>query len=204
MKVHIKNKLNQIFRLVFRNKNTLESKTVVLKKDRKSDVERWSQNNSLHENWNERTELLASYLSDTANIIEFGAGSMFMKTILKSNQLYMPSDLIKRYPNTLVCDLNKPLEFDLSLYDTVVFSGVLEYVYDIENVFEQIQKAAIKQVVLSYCCSDILKVSREKNGWLSDYTKSEMEAIFKKNNYRIADYQVWNKQSIFNLRIFKE
>ena len=49
---------------------------------------------------------------------------------------YTPSDIVARSPDFLVSDLNEKIPFELSRFDTAVFSGVLEYVYDIEKVFE--------------------------------------------------------------------
>jgi hypothetical protein len=196
----IKSRIFQLYNILLGRKNkSLEHKTKDLRLHKRSDVERWSQNKALHENWNERTELLASFLTDSAKIIEFGAGVMHMKKLIKPNQIYTPSDLIKRFPDTVVFDLNEPINIDLSAYNTVVFSGVLEYVYDVEFLFKRLNNENINRIILSYCCSDLMKVSREKNGWLSDYTKFELEIIFKKNNYKIINYEIWNSQSIFNL-----
>jgi hypothetical protein len=201
MKKYIRIRLRQLLNFVFKNKkqNSLEAKTKVLKAQKKSDIERWSKNEALYENWNQRTELLATFLSENARIIEFGAGTMHLKKIIKSTQTYTASDLIKRFPESLVVDLNQPLDIDLSLYDTVIFSGVLEYVYDIDALIEKMEQEKIHQIILSYCCSDVMKVSREKNGWLSDYSLSELETILKKWNYRIVNHQVWENQTIFNL-----
>tara|TARA_R110002096_G_C14653248_1_gene726621 strand:- start:159 stop:785 length:627 start_codon:yes stop_codon:yes gene_type:complete len=177
----------------------IETNTVNLRKGKKSDVSRWSNNNQLFQDWNERTALLGDFIKPNARIIEFGAGNMFLKEYLKNYKNYTPSDIVKRFDETVVCDLNKPLIIDLSKFDTIVFSGVLEYVYDIESLFYQLKYNRIHQVVMSYCCSDIVTLSRDKNGWLSDYTKKELETIFKKYNYKIEDYTEWKKQSLFNL-----
>lgn len=179
------------------SENRLETITT-LREQKKSDIERWSLNEQLFEDWNQRTKILGDYIKSEARIIEFGAGNMFLKNYLKNYSKYTPSDIIKRFDETVVADLNDTLSINLSDYDTIVFSGVLEYVYDIENVFSQITPE-IQQIVLSYCCSDILKLSRLKNGWLSDYTQKQLIEIFQKYNFIVQDYQEWKNQSIFNL-----
>ena len=191
----------KLFLNYFKNKkeNTLEFKTKKLKINKESDVERWSNDNVFHVNWNERTIIMASFLNEKANIIEFGAGNMFVKTILKTNQLYTASDIIKRFSETIVCDLNKPIELDLKLFDTAIFSGVFEYVYDIEAIFKKLFDSDVNQVILSYSCADIVNLSRLKNGWLSDLKKDELENIFHKFKYTIKNYQEWENQSIYNL-----
>ncbi|MBW4360373.1 hypothetical protein [Flavobacterium taihuense] len=177
----------------------IEKATYLLKSKKESDSARWARNNELFSNWNERTAILASFIQPEASIIEFGAGVMHLKTLLKDSKLYTPSDIVKRYDETVVCDLNEPISLKLQSYNVAVFSGVLEYVYDVDNVIHQLSDNHVEQIILSYCCSDIVKLSREKNGWLSDLTKEELEAIFTNYNYKIKDYKEWNKQSIFNL-----
>lgn len=176
-----------------------ELKTKALIKEKRSDFDRWKSDAELLANWNERTAILASYIQPDTHIIEFGAGAMYLKTLLKHVTSYTPSDIVKRDETTIICDLNKPINFDLTVYDVAVFSGVLEYVYDIDAVVKTMSKANINQLILSYCCSDIVALTRTKNGWLSDYTKPELEAIFLSNGYNIIDYREWHKQSIFNL-----
>ncbi|WP_417939636.1 hypothetical protein [Flavobacterium sp. RS13.1] len=169
-----------------------------LKAQKKTDIERWSINEELYTDWDERTKILGDYILPDAFIIEFGAGNMFLKNYLKNYSKYTPTDIIQRFDETIVCDLNETLSIDLSGYNTIVFSGVLEYVYDIDRIFKQLD-SNIKQIVLSYCCADIIKVTRQKNGWLSDFTYDELIQIFKKHDFEVKDYTEWRKQSIFNL-----
>jgi hypothetical protein len=176
-----------------------ESKTKALIKDRLSDFDRWQKDEELLTNWNERTTILASYVLPNTNVIEFGAGKMYMKSILNNIASYTPSDIVKRDKTTIICDLNKPIDFDLSKYEVAIFSGVLEYVYDINSVVKELSKANVGQIIMSYCCSDIVSLTRTKNGWLSDYTRTELETIFMLNGYKIEHYREWRGQSIFNL-----
>ncbi len=175
-------------------KNTLE-----LRKAKISDHERWKQTEELYVDWNQRTEILASMIPQGANIIEFGAGNMALKNYLPPDCSYTPSDIYARTPEILVCDLNENIPFNLTKYDTAVFSGVFEYVYDVEKVFRQLSEI-IDNVVLSYACRDISKANRLKSGWLSDYSKKELIAIFEKFDYQIVEYNEWRNQSLFRLR----
>ncbi len=173
--------------------------TLVLRKAKISDYERWKQTDELYVDWDQRTAILASMIVQGANIIEFGAGNMALKNQLPLDCYYTPSDIYARTPEILVCDLNENIPFDLTKYDTAVFSGVFEYVYEVGKVFRQLSDS-IDNVVLSYACSDISTANRLKSGWLSDYSKKELEAIFEKYDYKIVDYKEWRKQSIFSLR----
>jgi hypothetical protein len=166
---------------------------------KETDYDRWIRNEELQENWNERTAILAHYIEPNLKIIEFGAGNMYLKEYLNP-KYYTPTDIVKRFDETIVCDLNSTIEINLSDFETAVFSGVLEYVHNIDNVFKQLNYFKVKQIVLSYCCSDINTASRELNGWFSDLSKTDIENIFNKYNYEIEDYKEWNQQSIYNLK----
>jgi uncharacterized membrane-anchored protein len=184
-----------------RNYKKQAKRTLELKKKKLTDYKRWQETKELYLDWNQRTEILASMITQGANIIEFGAGSMALKNYLKPECNYTPSDIQARTSEMLVCDLNDSIPFDLKKFDTAVFSGVFEYVYDVDKVFRQLSES-IKYVVLSYACSDISNADRLKSGWLSDYSKNEMEAIFKKYDYQMVEYSEWRNQSIFSLRKF--
>lgn len=173
--------------------------TLGLRKAKTSDFGRWKRSEELFLDWNQRTSILASMIKQGANIIEFGAGNMALKINLPSDCKYTPSDIYKRSEEMLECDLNDKIQFNLDLYDTAVFSGVLEYVYDVDKVFCQLNHS-INNIILSYACSDISNANRLKSGWLSDYSKNELEDIFTKYNYQIVEYKEWRNQSIFNLR----
>ena len=180
--------------------DTLQQKTQMLRDTQRSDVARWRQNEQLNRHWDERTAILGQHIPDHAKVIEFGAGNMFLKEFLNATIAYTPSDIVQRFDETLVCDLNEmPFPFDVSPYDVAVFSGVLEYVYEVEKVFEQLQ-GKTDQINLSYCCADIVKRSRVKNGWLSDYTYAELTAIFEQFGYEVAHEEQWNDQSLFILK----
>jgi hypothetical protein len=176
----------------------ISKRTESLKNAEKSDLERWENNKELLENWNERTCLMARMVPENANVIEFGAGNMVLKNYLPSNCNYQGSDIVQRSPEMKVCDLNVGIGFSLGPYDTAVFSGVLEYVYDVDRIFDRLN-GEINRVVLSYACYDHFPVNRERMGWLSDYKKEELERIFHKYNYKIKIYEEWRRQSVFKL-----
>jgi len=201
MKIFINKALNLFLKHNTENQLRLEKREIEnakLRAEKKSDIYRWQNNQELFLDWDERTIILGSYLLPNAKIIEFGAGNMILKTHLQNYQSYTPSDIIQRFEETVICDLNKPINFSMELYNTVIFSGVLEYVYDIDFVFKELGPT-VKQIVLSYCCADIVKLSRDKNGWLSDYTKNDLEEIFKKEGFKIENYAEWRNQSLYNL-----
>ena len=199
----LKKIINYLKNIPIRRKNlnrikSIQKNTIKLKKEKQSDINRWKNSNELFEDWNQRTSILGNYITPGSKVIEFGSGNMSLKKMLPENCVYTPSDIVKRTEETIVCDLNEPISFDLSFYNTAVFSGVFEYVYDIDAVFKQLEKH-IPHIILSYACSDICTHNRLINGWLSSFTEKQLLDIFAKYSYDVIDKQEWRQQTIFNL-----
>jgi hypothetical protein len=199
----LKKMINYLKNIPTRRKNlnrikSIQKNTIKLKKEKQSDINRWKNSNELFEDWNQRTSILGNYITPGSKVIEFGSGNMSLKKMLPENCVYTPSDIVKRTEETIVCDLNEPISFDLSFYNTAVFSGVFEYVYDIDSVFKQLEKH-IPHIILSYACSDICTHNRLINGWLSEFTEKQLLDIFAKYSYDVIDKQEWRQQTIFNL-----
>jgi hypothetical protein len=199
----LKKMINYLKNIPTRRKNlnrikSIQKNTIKLKKEKQSDINRWKNSNELFEDWDQRTSILGNYIAPGSKVIEFGSGNMSLKKMLPKNCTYTPSDIVKRTEETIVCDLNEPISFDLSFYNTAVFSGVFEYVYDIDTVFKQLEKH-IPHIILSYACSDICAHNRLINGWLSEFTEKQLLDIFAKYSYDVIDKQEWRQQTIFNL-----
>jgi hypothetical protein len=199
----LKKMINYLKNIPTRRKNlnrikSIQKNTIKLKKEKQSDINRWKNSNELFEDWDQRTSILGNYIAPGSKVIEFGSGNMSLKKMLPKNCTYTPSDIVKRTEETIVCDLNEPISFDLSFYNTAVFSGVFEYVYDIDTVFKQLEKH-IPHIILSYACSDICTHNRLINGWLSEFTEKQLLDIFAKYSYDVIDKQEWRQQTIFNL-----
>lgn len=174
------------------------TKTKELKEKKRSDIGRWKKTSELNEDWDERSIILAEMVNNGAKVIEFGAGKMRLKDYLPANCKYTPSDIHLRDSSVIYCDLNDKEMIDLENYDTAIFSGVLEYVYDLDGLFEKLAKS-IKYINMTYACTDISGANRLKQGWLSDYTNSDLREIFKRNGFLEVEYLEWRKQSIFKL-----
>lgn len=58
--------------------------------------------------WNNRTGIALEMLdSDCKSILDLGAGGMCALNFISPEIAYYPVDFFKRYPETIVCDLNK-------------------------------------------------------------------------------------------------
>ena len=193
-----KKRLKRKLGLENKKKRSERKRVLNLRKNRLTDSDRWLQKTNLQEVWNERTAILAEAIKPDATIIEFGAGTDFLKNSLSREIIYQASDIVKRNPDTLVYDLNdKPFTLDISLYDTVLLSGVLEYIYDIDYIFSVFRQNHIKNIYFSYACADICRQDRLVNGWLSDYTLSQIKSILLKNDFKLSALKTWKDQNLF-------
>lgn len=193
----LENKLREVQQYIL--DRVIRKKTLKLRKVKRSDLQRWKKPEELLVHWQERTKIIKDMIPENSRIIEFGAGRMWLKENLPPGCTYTPSDLVSHSPETLICDLNEPINIDLSRYDTVVFSGVLEYVYDVDKVFQQLEPF-MKNIFLSYASSETSTTKRLERGWLSDFTKADLISIFKKYNYKEVQCKEWRGQFIFQLK----
>lgn len=198
--VTIKAKMLRPLKVFSQKKKKEKLRILQLRKQNMSDIDRWKKETVFHRNWEDRTLKLASFVADSSNVIEFGAGHSPLPNFFKNRVKYQAADIVQRNPDMLICDLNiRPIQLSLEPYDTAIFSGVLEYVYDINTLFEVLEKN-ISQVIFSYACSDICRENRLLNGWLSDYTLAELKEVFTQTNYAILNEELWKDQTLFNLK----
>lgn len=174
-------------------------KTLIFKKLNWSDIGRWSKTENLHENWNQRTILLSDKIKDGSRILEFGSGNLFLKDNLPKNCTYINSDIVKRDENTIVIDLNKKIP-PLPKVDYIVFSGVLEYVYDVEHVLNECGKYT-ENLLLSYATLDYFPSvkNRRINGWVSDLYLKDFNNISFEIDYNMELIGNWNGQQLIKL-----
>jgi hypothetical protein len=162
-----------------------------------SDYKRWSKTSTLLQNWDERTIMLAEQITPNSKVLEFGAGRLVLKDYLPRNCTYYNSDIVKRNEQTLVIDLNKELP-ELSKVDFIVFSGVLEYVKDVEHLLEHCSRYT-KTILLSYAVTDHFSNSKNRrvSGWISDLSEDDIEAIARKLKMNWSFLNVWKGQRLF-------
>lgn len=108
-------------------------KTTIKKSQKQSDISRWSQEKSLFSSWDERTQLLANHILPESKVFEFGAAHLVLNEMIPKGCVYLHSDIVKRNEKTLVVDLNKNLP-ELPQVDYIIFSGVLEYIFEVKNL----------------------------------------------------------------------
>lgn len=167
----------------------------------RSDFARWSQDESLRPEWNERTELLARLVPSGSTVIEFGAGREFLRNCLPSTCRYTPSDLVARGAHTFVCDLNADQLPCFRGFNVAVFSGVLEYVLDVDRVFGHL-RPDIETIIASYTPTDLLSDTtiRRHFGWVNDMSNAEVIELAIRNGYVADDAGRWENQRLYVFR----
>lgn len=168
-----------------------------------SHVSRWRQSTRLDQDWNERTAMIASLIEDKSTVLEFGAGSQMLRTALPDSCTYIASDIVARNEQTVVCDLNAASFPDIPRHDVAVFSGVLEYIFDVGRVIQHLSQTT-KVIVVSYApCTERTLSNRYRrlvNGWVNAYGKPEFEQVFQDCGYRSDRELKWQNQYIWRFR----
>jgi hypothetical protein len=194
----IMSELRQRARMVWR-----ATRTSLQKLWGKSDYRRWGDYHSLSPDWDPRTEQIARLIRPGASVLEFGAGRMVLKKYLAAGCTYTPSDLVARADGMIVCDLNAP-ELPVFLpHDVAVFSGVLEYINDVQSVISHIGQF-VETIIASYVVREYIsqRLTRRSMGWVNSFTSEEIEEIFSRAGFRRDYVENCGDQRIF--RFVKE
>lgn len=179
-------------------------KTMFYKSIGKSDTSRWQLQTNLHTNWENRTATMAQWIPENSSIMEFGCGRMLLKKYLPQNCRYFPSDLVSRSPETFLIDLNQNSPLCLPKHDVFFFSGVLEYVHDLERLLQSSAESC-RSIILSYApCANRKTDSileRRAEGWVNDYSREDIINLLNKHSFVLLDQEEWNGQWLFFLEL---
>lgn len=174
----------------------------------KADYERWNAPGGLEEWWDERTQLVAAMVPAPSTVIEFGAGRRALERFLPPTCAYIPSDLSDRGPGTLVCDLNvRPLPDLRPLApDVAVFSGVLEYIKDVDAIVAWLTENGIRTCVLSFdafpsALNWAARVRERRRrtyyGYMNNLTEPELKRIFQDRGLVCVEERRWTHQGLY-------
>ena len=167
-----------------------------------SDMYRWSDARELLPEWEERTRLLARLVPPGSHILEFGAGTRTLQKYLPPDCTYLPSDLVARTADTIVCDLNsRPLP-DLSIFniDTAVFGGVLEYIQNLPELAHWLSQY-VQRCIASYECAQPQdnfwrrlqqRKARACISWVSDFQEHEFITLFEAQGLHLVRRETWH------------
>jgi glycosyltransferase involved in cell wall biosynthesis len=141
---------------------------------------------------------MAKLIPPGTRVLEFGAGRMVLRDYLPEGCRYTPSDLVDRGIGTIVCDLNARDLPAFPPHDVAVFSGVLTYVNEVEELIRRIS-SSFKLIVVAYPVFEqsSSKVARRAHGWVNDHTSVEFEGIFLRSGYRCDHVGNWRAEKVY-------
>ncbi|MEI6177402.1 MAG: hypothetical protein WCS43_10970 [Verrucomicrobiota bacterium] len=173
-------------------------KTYLRSKFGGSDKSRWSSDDSLNPNWDERTIMLGRYIRPGDRVIEFGAGKMALRNVLPEGCTYLATDIVSREPGMLAVDLNQLPLPDLGKHDIAVFSGVFEYLTDVSAVLSVVGPM-VNRIAASYMVFENKPdvVRRRANGCVNDYTEAGFIELFGPLGFSLTDKAQWKQQVLF-------
>lgn len=160
-------------------------------------LSRWKKNSNLYNDWDERTIIMSKYIPEHSSILEFGAARMVLKNYLPDNCTYTPSDLVSRSRDTVVFNLNEDEISTFNYYDVVVFSGVLEYMIDVEKLIFELSFKTSKFIVSYAPIENYSNLqNRKKNGWVNNYKIGDFIKIFESVGFKGEEVANWRGQRI--------
>lgn len=164
--------------------------------------QRWKHDHSLSSDWDSRNSIIAEMIEDHSDVIEFGAGRMLLRDLLKPSCTYQPTDIVRRNDDTLVIDLNSR-SFEIPRrFSHAVFSGVLEYVWDLPAVTAKLDRC-VMSVVASYASTDLVPnyILRKSNGWVSHHSEKFFVESFQRCGFIATNMQIWRDQVIYRFDV---
>jgi hypothetical protein len=161
----------------------------------------WTISEEFDDNWKQRISLMASYIDMPGCVADFGCGMMWLENFLKSGNIYVPIDYIRRDERTIVIDLNVDPISAINA-DIAFLSGILEYIKDIPQFISQLTDNNFKLIILSYCTieknSDV-RVRKSLN-WVSHVSVFELLSLFI-NKYNLTAIDDFNSNTVL---VFKK
>jgi len=88
--------------------------------------------------WNIRSKIIAEIFFKNIRVLDIGGGLGNIRKFLNGCK-YTSIDLQKWNKNTIVADMNKESP-DIGKYDVIICQGVLEYIDDINDFLDKINK----------------------------------------------------------------
>nr|WP_314462287.1 hypothetical protein [uncultured Clostridium sp.] len=133
-------------------------------------------------------ELFSKWIDENIkSLVDYGAGQMYLKTFLPKDVKYYPVDYMKRFDDTIVCDLNKGNFPDLQA-DAAVLNGVLEFLITAEDLIKHVCEKTANIIIISYMTVDRFPniTGRRTSGYLSDLTELKIIELLDDGGFRLV------------------
>ena len=129
------------------------------------------------------------YLLRTGTLIDIGAGTMELFRKIPIAVKYTPLDIVRFSKNTVIADLNQN-QFPIGRWDMATLLGVLEYIHDVDRLFERLRSSSGRLYIVYHCVP--VGVSRDHedrraSGYVNDHSEKELVAKLISASWEITE-----------------
>lgn len=149
---------------------------------RRTDFDRWQDVENFDQGWSFRSSFVAALCAGAKVVCDIGCGRQTLRHLLPNGTKYLPADLRQWTSDTELCDLNAgvfPTE-SLAAADTCTLLGVVEYLFDPEEVLKQIAPY-VGCVVFSYNARDLVEQDRAGLGWVNALSTGDLMVLCRRS-----------------------
>lgn len=141
---------------------------------------------------------MAKYLRPCVSAFEFGASSQSIRAFLPDSCQYYLSDLVARMPDTLVSDLNKSSPNLPERTGVAVFSGVLEFIDELPNLFDWLS-TKFDGVIFCHAALEHTPslINWRTNGRVNDHAQGQTAKIVLQEGFQGRTVDRWPGHVIF-------
>jgi Methyltransferase domain len=156
----------------------------------------WSTLEHFDPTWAKRIEAMAAHVPVGSTVMDLGCGPMWLKQV-RPDLIYTGVDYTFRGDGCVVADFNQK-QFPNKSSDIVFVSGCLEYIEDPEWFVAQATRMS-NRCVISYCVVELNPnlVARRRAGWVNDFSKAQIERLFREQGFSLAAQDEYSRNLIF-------
>ena len=136
-----------------------------------------------------RVKKLSEWIDESVrSVVDYGAGEMFLKTLLPPGVKYFPVDYIRRSEETILCDLNAGVLPEIHA-DVAVLSGVLEFLTTAESLLYHVCATTKHKILLTYMTLDKFPSvdGRRSSAYVNDFTERQLIEMLTRHGFLLKD-----------------
>ena len=139
------------------------------------------------------------------SVVDYGAGEMFLKTLLSPELEYYPVDYIWRSNETILCDLNSGV-FPVIYADVAILAGVLEFLLTAESLIHHVCSNIKHKIILTYITVDKFSdiEGRRASAYVNHFSEQQIIDLFTQENFSLKEMTEDPAHSINTLFLFEK
>lgn len=170
-------------------------------RQRASDGARWADPARIGEGAETRAEIAAPHIGAGQMVLDLGCGVQALRRRLPEGVRYTPADLVPRSADCYITDLNQHFYYVDELfpaaptyegrYDWIAALELCEFLHELPRLFERARKSSAGFIVTYRAApegiDDAGREARRAQGWFSDHTAAEFEAMLVKAGWSVKE-----------------